>query len=226
MKNHNELKQMHGVDYVQSYEQKASPKRLKRLMKHIGLNPNYMVADFACGNGLMMELVASHVKSYVGIDFSEPFIKAANKKRERLKIKNAKFICSDINSFCEKNKNKFNIGFAMDFSEHVYDEDWLNILKDIFSSLKENGTLYLHTPNAYFFMEIMRANNFIFKQLPEHIAVRTPEHSINLLKQVGFSRVNLLLIPSYTILRYIHFLSYLPIVGKYFKARIFIIATK
>lgn len=226
MKSSSELKQMHGVKYVERFERCSSLNKFLRLRKYMDFKPDHVVADFGCGNGLMMELAAPYVKSYIGVDFSEPFIEAAEKRKGMLDIKNSSFVCSDINSFCKDNTGIFDAGFAMDFSEHVYDEDWLKILKSIRQSLKERGKLYLHTPNADFFMEILKNKNFIFKQFPEHIAVRTPGRNIELLKNAGFSRVKLFFLPHYNILKYINVLSCLPVIGKYFKARIFIIAEK
>ncbi|MCK4695894.1 MAG: hypothetical protein KAT74_09035, partial [Candidatus Cloacimonetes bacterium] len=67
--------------------------------------------------------------------------------------------------------------------------------------------------------------DFIFTQFPEHIAVRTPEHNASLLREADFIEIQVRLIPHYNILRIVHPLSYIPILGKYFKARIFIEAT-
>jgi 2-polyprenyl-6-hydroxyphenyl methylase / 3-demethylubiquinone-9 3-methyltransferase len=223
-RSHKELKELHGEEYVERYKRK-SPLRLEKLIKYMTLHNAFSVADFACGNGMLMGLIAPKVKSYIGIDFSEPFIKAANEKKEQLSIKNAEFVCSDINKFCQCHQKTFDVGFAMDFSEHVNDEEWAQILGSIRKSLKPNGKLYLHTPNAEFFVEMIRSTNFILKQFPEHIAVRTPEHNVSILSAAGFKIVHVRLIPHYNILRAIHPLSHIPVFGKYLKARIFIEAT-
>ncbi|UCF61753.1 MAG: class I SAM-dependent methyltransferase, partial [Anaerolineaceae bacterium] len=130
MKSQKELKDLHGKEYVESYRKKT-PLRLARLVRYMNIKSTYIVADFACGNGMLMEIIAPKVKSYIGVDFSELFIKAANKKKEELSINNAEFVCSDINEFCLSHINSFDVGFAMDFSEHVYDMEWVQILKSI-----------------------------------------------------------------------------------------------
>ena len=61
--------------------------------------------------------------------------------------------------FRNKNIRKFDLGFAMDFSEHVYDKQWIEILKSIRKSMKPDGKLYLHTPNFDFFLEKMKDRN-------------------------------------------------------------------
>lgn len=221
MKSNEELKKLHGEKYVKSFEKKPAF-RLERLIDSIHLNNSYSVVDFACGNGMMMPLVAHKVNKYTGVDFSEPFINAAQKKMNDLSILNAQFICSDIVEFCSRNENNFDVAFAMDFSEHVYDADWLIILRAIKGSLKHNGKLYLHTPNANFFLEKMKNKNIIVKQFSEHIAVRNPEENQLILEKAGFRVSKMDLIPHYNILRYLHPLSAIPLIGKYFKARIFI----
>ena len=226
MKSLLELKELHGTGYVEKFEKTQSPIRLGRLIKHMDLNDDYVVVDFACGNGMLMEYVAPKVMTYVGVDFSEPFIKSANNMKNQLDIDNAEFFCIGIKEFCQEHKEEFDVSFAMDFSEHVYDKEWVEILREIRLTLKKNGKLYLHTPNSDFFVEILKDANFIVKQFPEHIAVRSPEHNISLLRKAGFHISKLLLIPHYNILRLFHFVSYIPLIGKYFKARIFIEAVK
>lgn len=225
MKTPEELKRLHGQQYVDNYVAKQSPYRLERLLNYMNLNKSQDVADFACGNGIMMEVVAHCVKSYTGVDFSKEFIAAASRRKETLSITNADFVNSSIEDYCNANSGKFDVCFTMDFSEHVYDKEWISILQHIRKSLKERGVLYLHTPNGDFFLEIIKKRNFIIKQYPQHIAVRSPEENRQLLVEAGFSIKKMELIPHYNFLRALHFLSYFPFFGKHFKARIFIEAT-
>jgi 2-polyprenyl-6-hydroxyphenyl methylase/3-demethylubiquinone-9 3-methyltransferase len=225
MKLQNDLKHLYGKEYVAAFE-KQNRFRLIRLLKYIHLEKSYVVADFACGNGMLMELVAPRVSSYVGVDFSEPFIEAANKKKDQLRITNAHFECAEIVEFCQRHQNAFDAAFAMDFSEHVYDNEWSQILRSMGSSLKPKGTLYLHTPNAEFFLERMKTRGFLVKQFSEHIAVRTPEQNAKLLQEAGFQVTHIRFIAHYNaILRIVHPLSFIPVIGNFFKARILLEAT-
>jgi len=183
------------------------------------------VCDFGCGNGLLMPHLCPNVDKYFGVDFSEEFIDAANRRKSALGYNNATFVCADINNFCAQHESCFDAGFAMDFSEHVPDDEWLDILRSIRHAIKPNKKLYLHTPNARFIIEIMKKHNFILKQFPEHVAVRDATENIKLLRQAGFSNINSIALPHYNILKYLHILSYAPVVGKYFEARLFIEAT-
>lgn len=222
MNSREDLKHLYGKEYVEAFEHQ-NRFRLSRLLKYIYLENTHSVADFACGNGMLMELVAPHVGSYVGVDFCEEFVEAGNAKRERLVIPNAAFECADIVEFCRRHPHAFDVAFAMDFSEHVYDAEWVNILRAIRDSLKPQGRLYLHTPNAEFFLERMKGNGILIKQFPEHVAVRTPAENTRILGQAGFSIVQVSYLAHYNpILRMIHPLSFCPVFGKYFKARLLV----
>ncbi len=219
-----QLKKLYNKKYVKSFEEKQSIFRLKQLINSVKFSSNFKVADFGCGNGMLFSLLSGKIYSYTGIDFSEDFIKAALEKKYSSTTR-CNFICEDIVSFCSKNKNTYDLAFAMDFSEHVYDTEWVKILKAINSSLKNQGKLYLHTPNAEFFIEIMKKHNLIVKQFPEHIAVRDLNENCRLLEVAGFTITKILFFPHYNILKILHPMSFLPVLGKYFKARIFIEAT-
>lgn len=63
------------------------------------------------------------------------------------------------------------------------------------------------------------------KQFPEHIAVRNSKEYLELLNEIGFSNIKVKFISHYILfLNFLHFLSYIPFFGEYFKARIFILA--
>lgn len=219
-----QLKKLHGKKYVESFAKKQSKSRLERLVNSVQLSSDFKVADFGCGNGMLFHCISNKVDSYTGIDFSEEFIDAA--KKQYRSTSNVEFVCADIAEFCSKNKEVYDLAFAMDLSEHVYDEEWVDILIAIRSSLKNQGKLYIHTPNAEFFIEIIKKHNFILKQFPEHVAVRDIDNNCHLLKKAGFEIKKIDLIPHYNILKFIHLMSFIPAIGKYFKARIFIEAIK
>lgn len=224
-KSSEELKEIYGKDYVEKYST-HSLFRIERLMKYIELDATYHAADFACGNGMLMPLVAPRVASYAGVDFSADFIKEAEHKKSVLGIKNAELFCANINDFCGTHEGVFDCAFAMDFSEHVYDNEWLELLSNIGKSLKKGGSLYVHTPNALFFSELMKTHSIFMSHHPGHVAVRSPDENARLLVGAGYTIKKILLLPHYNFLRFIHFMSYLPYIGKHFKARVFIEAVK
>ena len=221
-----ERKALHSKDYVERFSKAQSAHRLARLVPLMAFGEAATVADFACGNGMMLDLVGHRVARYCGVDFSEDFILEARRRASQLGLANAEFHCESIRSFCDKNPDRFDAGFAMDISEHVYDDEWREILLQIRGALKPGGTLYLHTPNLEFVLERMKDRNFILRQFPEHIAVRDMAHNLRLLTDAGFAIESSRFLPHYNILRVLHPLSYLPLVGRHFRARLFVAARR
>lgn len=230
MRNVNEseevLRNYYGPEYVDKFEKNQPLSRLSRLMKYVEIPKDADVADFGCGNGLLLTCLHDKVRTYSGVDFSEFFIDTAKKRQKMLGIVNAAFFFESIEAFCSRNYEKFDAGFVMDLAEHVPDKEWIRILSAIRNSLKPSGKLYLHTPNAEFFIEILKKNNFILHQIKEHVAVRNVNKNIQMLEYAGFSEFEIKMIPHYNVLRYLNFLTLTPYIGKYFLSRIFIVAKK
>ena len=215
------------VDNLQPYY------RLVNLLEEMDLHKDDIVFDFGCGNGLLLKAFTEYgisVKQYSGIDFSVSAIEMAKEEASTRPDPGfpIQFENSDILAFCSSHPGQANADFAMDFSEHVADQEWLDFLQSIYRSLdKNNGRLFLHTPNAEFLLEIMKRHNFILKQFPDHIAVRSGKENANLLKQAGFRKVTVRHIAHYIpLLKPLHLMRWLPGLGKFFKARLFIIAEK
>jgi SAM-dependent methyltransferase len=218
-----EIKSFYNNKYVNKLSRQTIYKN-RRLLKYILFEKTDVVVDFGCGDGRFAHLIYEYINNYIGVDFSNDFIEIAKNNLLQTNINNACFICEDIILFCKKNPNTFDKAFAFDFTEHIYDEELIMILSAIRYSLKVNGILFIHTPNGDYFIEKFKKAGII-NQFPEHIAVRNNEENIEIFKKAGFSRITVKFISHYVkILGILHFLSYIPIFGKYFKARIFISA--
>lgn len=209
---------LHSGEYVERF--KSQPiERVRNLVRRMDIKPTDRIADFGCGTGLLLQAL-DEFGTYDGVDFSPDFIRVAKdwgKGRGR-------FHCADIISFSEEHRGQFDIAATLDFSEHIDDATFEAIYSAIRSSLKPEGRLYLHTPNLDFFMERLKDRG-ILKQFPEHIAVRTAEHNVDLLKRCGFKSVTCEVIPHYNALKLVHPLSKLPLLGKGFGARLWITAS-
>ncbi|WP_299792574.1 class I SAM-dependent methyltransferase [uncultured Shewanella sp.] len=228
MKKHLNLEQrkkLHGADYVNQYLTK-SPKRLRELVDRMHIAPGSDVIDFGCGDALIIQYIKDFVNSYQGVDFSSTFIEVANRRKKAINANNVNFECDSIANFCKSHKESYDIGFALDLSEHVYDKEWQEIVDAMYQCLRPGGIIYLHTPNAGFFLERMKEHNFLIKQFPEHVAVRNAQSNHHFFSVAGFENINVKFIPHYNVLRLVHPLSCLPFVGKFFQARLFITAKK
>lgn len=219
-------KMLHSGDYATDFQNVHPPIRIGRLLDRLPLPTNAAVADFGCGSALLLDHIKDRVATYVGVDFSHDFIAIAEERAKALQMNHSEFFCGAIQDFGDENPNRFDAVFALDLSEHVYDDEWQGIVRSAWNVLKPGGRVYLHTPNRSFFIECMKDRNFILKQFPHHVAVRTPEDNAAFFIDAGFVDVQVDLIAHYNVLRYLHWLSVLPVIGPWFKARIFLTAQK
>jgi 2-polyprenyl-6-hydroxyphenyl methylase / 3-demethylubiquinone-9 3-methyltransferase len=216
---------LHGREYAERFDRMHRRRRLLQLLPHMRLGRDDDLVDFGCGNGLLAAEVHDRVRSYTGVDFSQPFIDIAVARAGRLGAKNLRFVCASIEEFCAAHPRRFDVACAFDFSEHVPDREWLQVLSGIRRSLKPGGLLYLHTPNAGFVLERMKRRNFILRQSPEHVAVRDMAENLRLLRESGFAVTSARFVRHYNALRFLHGLRRLPGIGPWFDARIFIEAS-
>src|SRR4249920_212660 len=190
-----ELRAIYDQSYVDQYDPHAV-QRIRRMLPFFDLSAGDEVADFGCGNGVLLELVAPRVRAYVGIDFSEEFVRAAERRRAAGAVRNGSFHCGDIVSFCEAHPNRFDAAFALDFSEHVYDDQFLRIFRAIHGALKPGAPLYVHTPNAEYFMERLKERG-ILTQVEGHVGVRDAARHEALFRECGFTDVRVTYLAHY-----------------------------
>jgi len=215
-----ELRALYDQSYVDQYDPHAV-QRMRRMLPFLELSGHDVVADFGCGNGVLLELIAPRVHEYVGVDFSEAFVRAAERRRDACGIQNATLHRADIIPFCEQHPNHFNAAFALDFSEHIYDDQFRSIFRAIHGALKLGAPLYLHTPNGEYFMERLRERRLL-RRIEGHVAVRDVPSHLALLAECGFSNVDVRYLAHYLFpASSFHALGALPFVGRYFRARLF-----
>jgi len=220
--NKSQLRDIYNKEYVNAYH-KTDKNRLGRLLNYFDLKNSDIIADYACGNGLLLETVHDKIKKYYGIDFSEEFISEAKNRTAKNKITNGIFIQTDIISFCNDHEHEFDKAFALDFTEHIYDDELYEIFASIKKSIKTEGKLFIHTPNGDYFLEILKKTGLI-KQTSGHVAVRSSKQYSALLKKIGYSNIEVIYLPHYIkLLSRFHFLSKIPLIGKFFNARLLII---
>lgn len=220
-----ELRRLYGKDYVERLVALENA-RLARLVPHFDLRSTHAVADLACGAGQLLDHIHDRVAIYVGVDFSSEFIEVAEERAREHGFDHARFVCQDLVAFCRAHPRAFDRIFTLDFSEHIYDPQFLEIYSAIRKSLKPEGILYLHTPNGAYFLEILKRRG-ILKQFPEHVAVRTGPENEQLLRQCGFQGNELRTLPHYmTPLRQLHFVSRIPGLGGVSAARLLVICRR
>jgi 2-polyprenyl-6-hydroxyphenyl methylase/3-demethylubiquinone-9 3-methyltransferase len=220
-----ELRAIYDQLYVENYDPHAV-QRIRRMLPLFELTGHQRVADFGCGNGILLELISDRVAEYVGVDFSDAFVREARRRQAERGIRHATYHCGDIVAFCAEHLNRFDAAFALDFVEHIYDDQLLRIGRSIHGALKADGLLYLHTPNSEYFMERLRDWD-VLHQIEGHVAVRDAARYKRLLRDCGFSDVRVRYLPHYLrAAAALHGLGALPVIGRHFRARLFLTCRK
>ena len=218
--------EMHSGQYVEILDS-VPITRMSRLIPLMGLKREDRIADFGCGTGAFALLVKDLVSRYVGVDFSDDAINFARDRIKKCNVGNAVFHCEDIVSFCDRNVGSFDVVVSNDFTEHIYDKEFLDIFSAAYRTLKPGGSLYIYTPNGDFFWEVMKKVG-LARQFPQHVSVRRDDEYFDLLMECGFNirNIEVAYLPHFNILRILDFLKCIPIIGRYFRAKLFIKCTK
>lgn len=213
-----ELENEYGNEYVKKYRKKRGEGRLERIIPLLKLSKEDNVLDVGCGNGFLLELISSKVSNYTGLDTSKEFIDEAINIHP---THQNNFLNEDVAEH-SKTRRRYDKLFLMDVTDHIDNQNLSEILKACKKLLKKKGKLYIHTPNLDYFMEVFKDRG-ILPQTSGHIAVRNAEEYRTLLKKAGFSSFKISYLAHYQpLLKNTHILSAIPIIGKYFRSRIFI----
>ncbi len=98
------------------------------------------VLDIGCGPGDVFELLPQ--VQYVGIDFSDDYIAAAQRRFGA----SATFVCGDLNNLGMEQLGKFDEVIAMGVIHHLNDEEALGMLQKIQEHLKPGGRFVSYDP--------------------------------------------------------------------------------
>lgn len=219
---------VYNESYVADYRQKEGEGRIERLLKYIDFQKDDEILDIGCGLGFLYQLTREGVKSYTGLDESVAFIEACQREYGQ-NDKKRSFIADTLQNFVTGHKGlKFDKIFLIDVSEHLTDEELSRTLNLCSKILKEQGKVFIHTPNGKYFLEILKQKG-VLKQTVGHIAVRDQREYEALIKEsdLGKGLVETKNLNHYLwVLKPFQLLSWLPFIGNLFRARLLTIITR
>ena len=111
--------------------------------RYLPQNKDIAVADVACGHGALLHCLR-HVgyRNLSGVDVSLEQVALAH----RLGVTEAHH--GDMGEFLVRNPAAFDVVFLMDILEHLERGDLLQTLRLVSGSLKDDGRVIIHVPNA------------------------------------------------------------------------------
>lgn len=222
-----QLQEWYDEEYFDQYPKHV--RRIRQIVKNLEFDAADVVCEFGCGLGHILMAIAGNIQQGVGIDVSDYATTQASASADKAGLGNLEFNTYDIIQLggAEDYRSRFDKVLMMDISEHLYDDTLLKFLHSAKSILKPRGSLILHTPNANYYLERMKARNFILKQFESHIAVRNFQQHVPLLQAAGFSEIEVTYLPHYN--RVLGLLDRafcrIPLIGRLFRARILITAS-
>jgi SAM-dependent methyltransferase len=150
-----------------------------------------VLLDLGSARGDVCFLLAPRVREAVGIDASRKALEIAERERARRGLANVRFVLGDVAALAPIPDASIDVAGAFDLLEHVDDATVRQMLSALRRVLRKDGAFVAYTPNREHYVERLKAHDFLLKQFPEHIAVRTPAQIRRLLEEEGWRVVEL-----------------------------------
>lgn len=153
------------------FGKKDAEKEKIALLPFINITKESKVLDLGCGNGRWADILVKRCAKYVGVDFSEGFIRAAQK---RIKNENVKFICLPAQDYLID--EQYDSILAIGLITYMNDEEIKKLSVNCKKMLKKGGRLILRNvvlENGQVYRRVFdRKSNFLRKLL------RKPDYQI------------------------------------------------
>jgi SAM-dependent methyltransferase len=165
--------------------------RLDALHELADPQPGDRIVDLGCAAGALTDFFSGFGATVTGVDASPQAIAKARSLFPQLQ-----FVEADVRGlpFAE---DSFDKAVAGDLAEHLDEETFRAMLRELRRVLVPGGTLSIYTPNPRHPIERLKARNLILAQNPTHIGLRTAKELRQVLEAEGFTVERLEWTPSF-----------------------------
>ena len=137
--------------------------------------------DVGCADGLLVKTALARGWDAFGIDISNYAIDEARKTLgDRVR--------SGVVEDCPFPRDSFDAVFLSDTIEHVHDPT--SILSHVADLLKDQGHLFIETPNVSWMVRKVLGRHWPMYRVPEHLVYFSPRNLEELLERKGFETVH------------------------------------
>jgi SAM-dependent methyltransferase len=154
--------------------------RLKWVEQTIRPQAGDRIVDLGCAAGAVTDFLSGFGCEVVGVD-AEP--RAIAKARSLFPA--LEFVLADVRAL-PFGERSFDKAVAADLVEHLDDETFRALLRELRRVLVEGGTFTLYTPNPRHLIERLKARDLILAQNPTHIGLRDAPTLERVLREEGF----------------------------------------
>ena len=168
--------------------------RWRAVLRMVQPAPSDVVLDLGSAAGTHAMRLAPLVRRVIGIDSSPAAVAIARQGSQG--IPNLAFVEADATRLDGIGDESIDKAMAIDFIEHIDDSGLAAMLEAVWRVLRPGGRLAMYTPCRTHYVERLKARGLILRQIPGHIAVRTPAQIARLLAGQPWVTVDSFVVPS------------------------------
>jgi SAM-dependent methyltransferase len=139
------------------------------------------IVDLGCAAGAVTHFLSEFGCDVIGVDAEPRAIEKARSLFPQLE-----FVLADVRALPFDDAS-FDKAVAADLVEHLDDETFRAMLRELRRVLLPGGTFTLYTPNPRHLIERLKARDLILAQNPTHIGLRDAATLERLLREEGFA---------------------------------------
>ncbi len=199
--------------------------RLAQVKRMVDPQPGDRIIDLGCGMGAVAHFCSTFGAEVVGVDLSPAAIQAAKRLFGNAPIT---FCERDVSNLYGIEDESFDKAVSADLVEHITQSAFEGMVREAFRVLKPGGTFFIYTPNPTHIIERMKARDFILKQNPTHIDLKSIERLTSTLETANFCPRQVYFTPGFIPLFNLveRVMMPLPVLGSLFRYRICISVVK
>ena len=154
--------------------------RLAAVRDLVEPEPGERILDLGCAAGAITHFLSGLGAETVGVD-AEP--RAVEKAREL--FPGLEFVVADVSALPFENAS-FNKAVAADLVEHLDDDTFRRMLRELQRVLRPGSSFTLYTPNPRHLIERLKARDLVLAQNPTHIGLRDARTLERILREESF----------------------------------------
>ena len=168
----------------------GTSKRLVSCLSRI-FCPTDTVLEIGCGRGFTCLMLAPHVESIVGTDFSESSLSESKEVLSKRGVTNVEIRHVSAYALAEDfDRESFSAALSIEVVEHLHSEDAEEHLRQVFDILKPGGKYVIVMPNR-----LTGPHDVTREEFPEarhplgfHLNESTHEEMIEMMRGMGYNR--------------------------------------
>ena len=160
--------------------------RISKVLQIYTPSKNERVLDLGCGLGTFCFAVAPFCQDVTGLDYSRKSINLCNQLLTLTPYQNINLICADAQETPFVSES-YDVIICADLVEHLYPQDFEDVLVECRRLLKPSGKLVIWAPHRGHLLEHLKNRNILLKRDVTHVHYKSMPYLLDNLRQSHFS---------------------------------------